>query len=58
MIDKRTISSYDTLLISPPNLPVAINTTAATVKYEPKTDEIITCICLQCIGSGMQFIML
>lgn len=35
-IDKRTTSSYDVLLISAPNLPVAVNTTATAVQYKRK----------------------
>ena len=58
MTDKRTISSHDILLISTPNLPVAVNTTAATVQYQPKRREITTRICKQCIGSWIQFTML
>ena len=41
-IDKQTISSYDILLVPTPNLPVAINTTAATVQCKTKRHEITT----------------
>ena len=39
MIHNRTISSYDRLLISTPNLPVAINTTATNISLKDKKSQ-------------------
>ena len=42
LINKRTVNSYDILLISIPDLAVAVNTTATAVQYEPKRLKITT----------------
>lgn len=44
-IDKRTVSSYNNLLVSTQNMPAAVNTTATTARYKPKRHEITTSIC-------------